>query len=114
MLHYSVGQHDGVSMEKALVDCGTNCGICGDGLRVLEGSERLVDVSGLAGHKSSQLRLVTAQASLSTHKGDAIATFHQMALFDNGKSLLLCIQMEALVLISMIDLNQYLFESNIY
>jgi hypothetical protein len=95
MLHYSVGQHDVASMEQALVDCGANGGICGDDMRVLEGSERIVDVSGLAGHKFSQLRSFTAQALVTTHKGDAIATFHQMALLGNGKSILSCIQMEA-------------------
>ena len=61
---------------------------------VLEGSERFVDVSGLAGHKVSQLRIVTAQALVTTHKGDAITTFHQMALLGKGKSILSCIQME--------------------
>ena len=62
---------------------------------VLEGSERFVDVIGLAGHKVSQLRIVTSQALISRHKGDVIATFHQMALLGKGKSILSCFQMEA-------------------
>jgi hypothetical protein len=62
---------------------------------VLEGSERYVDVFGLAGHKVSQLQIVTAQSLITTHKGDAIATFHQMALLGKGKSILSCLQMEA-------------------
>jgi hypothetical protein len=41
------------------------------------------------------LRIVTAQALVSTHKGDAIATFHQIALLGKGKSILLNFQMEA-------------------
>ena len=49
----------------------------------------------LAGHKVSQLRIVTAQALISTHKGDAIATFHQMAMLGKSKSILSCLQMEA-------------------
>jgi hypothetical protein len=61
---------------------------------VVEGSERFVDVSGLAGHKEHQLRIVTAHALIHTHKGDAIATFHQMALLGKGKSILSCVQME--------------------
>jgi hypothetical protein len=40
-------------MYQALVDRGANGGICGDDMRVLEGSERFVDVFGLAGHKVS-------------------------------------------------------------
>jgi hypothetical protein len=64
-------------------------------MKVLEGSERFVDVVGLAGHKVNELRIVTAQALVTTHKGDAIATFHQMALLGKGKSILSCLQMEA-------------------
>jgi hypothetical protein len=62
---------------------------------VLDGSEHFVDVVGLEEHKVSQLRIVTAQVLASTHKGDAIATFHQMALLGKGKSILSCLQMEA-------------------
>ena len=79
-VHYRVGQHDVAMMEKALVDRGANGGICGDDMLVLEGSERFVDVVGLAGHKVSQLRIVTSQALVSSHKGVVVATFHQMAL----------------------------------
>jgi hypothetical protein len=95
LVHYCFGEHDVASMDQALVDHGANGGIYGEDMRVLEGSERFVDVFGLAGHKVSQLRIVTAQALVSTHKGDAIATFHQMALLGKGKSILSCLQMEA-------------------
>jgi hypothetical protein len=54
-----------------------------------------IAVIGLAGHKVSQLRIVTAQALVTTHKGDAIATFHKMALLGKDKSILSCLQMEA-------------------
>jgi hypothetical protein len=64
-------------------------------MKVLEGSERFVDVVGLYGHKAHKLRIVTAQALISTHKGDAIAMFHQMGLLGTGKSILSCLQMEA-------------------
>jgi hypothetical protein len=52
---------------------------------VVEGSERFVDISGLAGHKVNQLRLVTAQALVTTHKENAIAAFCQMALLGKGQ-----------------------------
>jgi hypothetical protein len=52
---YRVSQHDVAVMEKAIIDCGANGGICGDNITVIEGSERFVDVFGLAGHKVSQL-----------------------------------------------------------
>jgi hypothetical protein len=47
---------------------------------VVKGSEHFVDVSSLAGHKVNQFHIVTAQVLVTTHKGDAIATIHQMAL----------------------------------
>ena len=94
MVRYNVGQHENSSLDKALVDRGAHGGICDDDMLVLEGSERFVDVSGLAGHRENQLRIVTAQATISTHKGNAIAIFHQMTLLSKGKSILSCIQME--------------------
>jgi hypothetical protein len=82
-------------MEYALVDCGANGGVCGEDMLVVEGSESFVDDSGLAGHTVNQLRIVTSQALVTTHNGDAIATFHQMALLGQVKSILSCLQMEA-------------------
>jgi hypothetical protein len=77
---YRISQHDVYTMEKALIDRGDNGGICGDDMLVLEGSDRFFDVFGLAGHKLSQLCIVTSQAVVMTHRGADISTFHQMAL----------------------------------
>jgi N-acetylglucosamine-6-phosphate deacetylase len=84
--YYCVGQHDVSNMEYALVDHGANGCICGSDMKVLEGSERFVDVVGLAGHKVSQLCIVTAQALVITHKGDVIAGKRKeyFVLFENG------------------------------
>jgi hypothetical protein len=57
--------------------------------------EVIVDISRLPGHKFNQLRIATAQALITTHKGDAIAIFHLMALLGQVKSILSCIQMES-------------------
>jgi hypothetical protein len=46
-------------------------------MKALKGSELFVDVVGLAGHKVKKIPIVTAQSLICTHKGDAIATFHQ-------------------------------------
>jgi hypothetical protein len=46
-VNYHISQHDVTTMEYALIDRGANCGICGDDMLVLEGSERFVNVSGL-------------------------------------------------------------------
>jgi hypothetical protein len=86
--HYPVGQHDVADIEHALVNRGANGGICGNYMHILEGSQRFVDVIGLAGHKVNKLQIVTYQALVTTHQGDAIATFHQIALLRKGKSIL--------------------------
>jgi hypothetical protein len=88
MIYYRVGLHECTTMDKALVDREANGGICGEDLLVVEGSERFVDVSGLAGHGENKLRIVTAQAVTNTQKGPVIAIFHQMALLGTGKSIL--------------------------
>jgi hypothetical protein len=78
---YRISQHGVSNMEKALIDRGANGGICGDDMLLLEGSDRFVDVFGLAGHKVSQLCNVTSQAVVTTHRGAVIETSHQMALY---------------------------------
>ena len=94
LISYHIGQHESSKNDMALVDRGANGCVCGDDMLVLEGSERFVDVSGLGGHRENQLRIVTAQALIETHKGNVIAIFHQTALLGKGKSILSCIQME--------------------
>ena len=94
LISYRIGQHESSNNDMALVDRGANGCVCGDDMLVLEGSERFVDVSGLGGHRENQLRIVTAQALIETHKGNVIAVFHQTALLGKGKSILSCIQME--------------------
>jgi hypothetical protein len=74
----------------ALINQGANGCVCGDDMRVLEGSEFFY-VSGLGGHRENQLCIVTDQALLEMHKGNVIAVFHQIALLGKGKSILSCI-----------------------
>jgi hypothetical protein len=93
--HYPVGQHDVAGLEHALVDRRANVGIFGNDMHVLEGSQWFVDGIGLAGHKVNQLQIITARALVTTHQGDAIATFHQMTLIGKCKSILSCLLMEA-------------------
>jgi hypothetical protein len=91
---YCIGQHEFTATDMALIERGANGCVCGDYMRVLEGSECFVDVSGLGGHRKNQLCIVTAQALMETQKGNVIAVFHQIAILGKGKSILSCIQME--------------------
>jgi hypothetical protein len=60
----------------ALIDRGSNGCVCGDDMRVLEGSALFVDVSGLGGHRKNELCIVTAQALIEMHKGNVTDVFH--------------------------------------
>jgi hypothetical protein len=46
------------------------------------------------GHQVSKLRIVTGKALATTHKRDAITTFHHMELLGTSKSILSCLKME--------------------
>jgi hypothetical protein len=87
VIQYCVGQHEATAPDMALIDRGANGCVCGDDMRVLEGSERFVDISGLGGHCENKLCIVAAQALV-------VAIFHQMALLGKGTSILSCLQME--------------------
>jgi hypothetical protein len=82
-VQYCIGHHEFTATDMALIYRGVNGCVCSDCMRVLEGSKRYVDVSGLGGHRKNQLRIVTAQALIATHKGDVIAVFHKIALLVN-------------------------------
>jgi hypothetical protein len=52
---YHVCQHNVLVMDQALIDRREYGCICGNDMLLPEGSERFVEVFGLAGHKVSQL-----------------------------------------------------------
>jgi hypothetical protein len=113
-INYWIGQHDISGMEYTVVDSGANRGVCGDDMLVVEGSKQFVDVSGLAGHKVNQLRIVTAQALVTTHKGDAIATFNQMAFLVKAKAYCLAFRWKLMVPTLMIDHAHNLELNNLF
>jgi hypothetical protein len=77
----------------ALIDGGASGCVCSDDMLVFEGIDHFVDVSGLGGHCENQLRIVTSQALIETHKGNVIAVINLTALLGKGKSILSCLQM---------------------
>jgi hypothetical protein len=66
--------------EKALIDSGVISGMSGHYRIVIEGSERVVDIIGLAGQNVSHIQISTAPLLISTHKGDDSGTFQRMVL----------------------------------
>jgi hypothetical protein len=108
MLHYYVGHYDVASMEKVLDDRGANGGICVDDMRVLEGSERFVDVSGLGSHKVRQLSIATAHALVSTHNEILLPCSIKWNCLVRVKVFCCVSKWKRLVLTLMMELNRYL------
>jgi hypothetical protein len=60
-------KHAFKSKEIALIYHDANGCFCGDNMVVLDGSERFVDISGLAGHRENLRRIITAKALIETN-----------------------------------------------
>jgi hypothetical protein len=81
----------------------------------LEGSEPFVDVHGLAGHKFNQLHTFTTQAWITTLKGNANTTSHQMALLRKDKNVCCRVsEWKAMEPISMRNLFLFLVVNNVF
>jgi hypothetical protein len=106
MFHHFVGQHDVESMERALVDCGANVGICGGNMHVLEGSERFLMALALPGIMFANYALLLHrhwyQLTSEWHCLVKVKVFCHVSKWKN------------LVLTSMINLDCYLVESKVY
>ena len=56
--------------KGALVDRGANGGICGNDVRVIEKSHRIVDVRGIDNHEIPNIPIVTAGGVVNTQSGE--------------------------------------------
>ena len=56
----------------ALVDRGANGGICGNDVRIISKSGRMVDVQGIDNHQVVDIPIVTGGAVVSTQRGPVI------------------------------------------
>jgi hypothetical protein len=71
----------------ALVDRGTNGGIAGDDVRVINRTGQQVDVQGIDNHQIVDIPIVTAGAVLKTQRGEVIIVMHQYAYTGKGKTI---------------------------
>jgi len=74
-----------VKSRGALVDQGANGGIAGDDVRIIEKTDRKVDLSGIDSHKVRDLPIVMAGAVVETQRGPVIAIMHQYAYMGEHK-----------------------------
>ena len=70
-----------------LVDRGANGGICGEDVRIIHKSGRIVDVQGIDNHQVVDVPIVTAGAIISTQHGRVILILNQYAYIGNGKTI---------------------------
>ena len=87
------------NLERAtssLMDRGANGGLLGADARVICLLEppRTADVSGLADHSVTDLRIGTAAGVVNTHRGPACIIMHQYAIYGKGKTIHSCGQWE--------------------
>jgi len=76
-----------VKSRGALVDRGANGGIAGDDVRIVEKTDRKVDLSGIDSHEVRDLPIVTAGAVVQTQRGPVIAIMHQYAYMGEHKTI---------------------------
>ena len=69
----------------ALIDRGANGGVAGNDTRIINRSNRLVDITGIDDHELQGIPVGTAGAFIQSQKGPVIAIFHQYALLGHGK-----------------------------
>ena len=80
---------------NALVDRGANGCIAGRDMRVIERTERTIDLSGIDDHTVRNLTIVSAGGVVRTQKGDVVLVVHQAAdMTRDSKTILSCGQME--------------------
>jgi hypothetical protein len=92
---YRVSQHQSSKSNGSLVDRGSNGGIGGDDVRVVEYTGRTVRVTGIDNHQMTGVPIVTAAGVTETQRGTVIAVLPQYAYTGKGKTIHSSCQMEA-------------------
>ena len=90
---YKVTEHNS-KPTAALVDRGANGGLAGADVRVLDCSDRRVNITGIDSHQVTGLEIVTAAGKVVTTQGPVIILLHQYAYLGQGKTIHSSGQME--------------------
>jgi hypothetical protein len=81
---------------NALIDRGANGSIAGTDMKVIERSDRTIDLSGLDDHTVRNLPIVTAGGVVNTQAGEIIAIIHHCADMTNDSRTIISVpQLEA-------------------
>ena len=83
---YHVSKHYS-SHFGSLIDRGTNGGLAGSDVRILERTGRTVSVTGIDNHELPGLDIVTCAALLHTNHGKVVLIMHEYAYYGRGNTI---------------------------
>ena len=83
---YHVSKHSS-SHYGSLIDRGTNGGLAGSDVRILERTGRTVSVTGIDNHELPGLDIVTCAALLHTNHGKVVLIMHEYAYHGRGNTI---------------------------
>ena len=73
--------------NQQLVDHGANGGLAGSDMRVINKTQRKINIQGIDNHEVTGLDVVTAATLLNTSQGNAIGIFNEYAYLGKGSSI---------------------------
>jgi hypothetical protein len=77
-----------------LVDRGANGGIAGNDCRIISYSDRTVDVTGIANHQLTSIKIGTVGAYARSQRGPVILIMNQYAIFQEFRTIHSSVQLE--------------------
>ena len=83
-----------MSLLNHLVDWGFNGGLAGADMRVLQKTDRKINIVSIDEHELTVSDVLTAAAHFDTQKGPVIVIFHEYAHLGKGRSIHAAGQME--------------------
>ena len=90
---YRVSAHE-TALYESLADRGANGGVAGEDVRVIDTTDRRVDIRGIDNHQVTAVPIATCGAVAKSQKGEVILILHQYAYTGRGKTIHSCGQIE--------------------
>jgi hypothetical protein len=81
---YQVSNHKQTTLPHALIDRGTNGGVAGSDMRLIDKSLYSVHIQGIDNHMIKDVPIGTVGAVVNTQRGEVIAIMHQYAYTGKG------------------------------
>ena len=86
-ISYRVNLNEQTKATSSLIDRGANGGLAGSDVRIIERSDRSVDITGIDGHQLNGLNVVTAAGKTTSSQGPIVIILHKYAYLGQGKTI---------------------------